>query len=79
MKPHRVNKESLTFVGICVHSQKLLNDHGITCIQLLNLYKSTSFFNVHLSSVGKAGLPESSFVENLQDCSFVGNARAREN
>lgn len=29
---------------------------------------------VHLSFVGRAGLPESSFEENLQDSCFAGNA-----
>ena len=55
------------------------------CLQLPNLQKSTMFPRVHLCSMSRAGLPETSFKENLQDFFFsskflfAGNAIIKEN
>ena len=44
------------------------------CAQLPNLQKSTMFPCVHLCSVSRAGLLETSFKENLQGSFFLQNS-----
>jgi len=85
VKPHKVQRESLTFLGTLARSQKLLNDHGL---QVYSLRTSTSPHHFHAST--SALLVEQGFLNPvlrkifksfffLQDSCFAGNAVIIEN